>query len=525
MIKLRDYQEESISEIRTALSMYRSTLFQLTTGGGKTVIFSSIAKSSQKYGRKVLIMSNRTEIMKQNGGALSMMGLSVEYISPKNRSIPKGNIAVGMSQTLRRRVSSSEAWRDYVKSIELLIVDEAHCCDHDFIYDYVSESCFRLLVTATPRRQGNQKQLGTFARSMVTGIKTKELIQRGYLTPARHFSVAAPELSDVEIDSNTKEFNQHSLAAKYEDKTLYRGVIDEWFRLCRDKKTLVFCVSSVQAIDFTKMLVERGVAAKYALSGSFEDDAAYSGERNELFESFKRGDFQVLVNVGIAVAGTDIPDIECIVANFATTSMCKWRQAIGRGCRISEGKKEFVILDAGNNIKRLGFFESDIEWSLWHDVSKGGGLQVMKECPTDKTDINHNNGCGVRVPASCKICPCCGFKFPTDKDVFQLHLEEVSESDEDNLISWSAKKKLEGWTMNRILIQCCLSNIGNEKKAFKNVYMALYPEKGESDAEKYWYVFRKHVWSKIKSRSSKEKESLKDKVLKQQSKNIIETWK
>ena len=72
--------------------------------------------------------------------------------------------------------------------------------------------------------------------------------------------------------------------------------------------------------------------------------------------------------------------------------------------------------------------------------------------------------------------------------------------------------------MNRILIQCCLSNIGNEKKAFKNVYMALYPGKGESDADKYWYVFRKHVWSKIKSRSSKEKESLKDKVLKQQSK-------
>ena len=137
MIKLRDYQEESISEIRTALSMYRSTLFQLTTGGGKTVIFSSIAKSSQKYGRKVLIISNRTEIMHQNGGSLSMIGLSVEYISPKNREIPSGNVAVGMSQTIRRRVSVSEEWREYIKSIELLIVDEAHCCDHDFIYDYV----------------------------------------------------------------------------------------------------------------------------------------------------------------------------------------------------------------------------------------------------------------------------------------------------------------------------------------------------------------------------------------------------
>ena len=501
MIKLRDYQEESISEIRTALSMYRSTLFQLTTGGGKTVIFSSIAKSSQKYGRKVLIISNRTEIMHQNGGALSMIGLSVEYISPKNREIPSGNVAVGMSQTIRRRVSVSEEWREYIKSIELLIVDEAHCCDHDFIYDYVSDDCFRLLVTATPRRQGNQKQLGSFAKSMVTGIKTKDLIRRGYLTPARHYSVAAPQLDDVEIDSGTKEFNHRSLAAKYEDKTLYNGVIDEWFRLCKGMKTLVFCVSSVQAIDFTKTLVERGVEAKYALSGSFSDDAAYSGERNELFDSFKRGDFQVLVNVGIAVAGTDIPDIECIVANFATTSMCKWRQAIGRGCRISEGKKEFIILDAGKNIKRLGFFESDIEWSLWHDTSRGGGLQAMKDCPTDKIDVNHNNGCGARVPASCKVCPCCGFKFPTEKDIIQLHLEEVSESDDDDLVSWAAKKKLAGWHLNRILVQCCLSNIGNEKQAFKKVYVSLYPEKGVIGAERYWHVFKKNVWNNVKKKN------------------------
>lgn len=496
MIKLRDYQENAVNEIRAALSKYRRVLFQAQTAYGKSATFAYIALSSQKYNRKVLILSNRTEILTQNGGTLTRFGLDVDYISPKNRTIPTKNVSVGMAQTLRRRLQS-EDWIEYVKSVELLIVDECHCCDFDFVYDYLSDKCFCLLVTATPCRQGNQRQLGDFAKAMVIGIGTKELIKRGYLTPARHFTVAAPKLDDVAIDNNTKEYNQKSLAAKFEDKRLYQGVIDEWFRLCKSKKTLVFCVSSTQAIEYTKTLVERGVSAKYVLSGHFEDDTAYSGERSEVFDAFKRGDFQVLVNVGIAVAGTDIPDIECIVANFATTSISKWRQAIGRGCRIAPNKKEFFILDAGDNIRRLGMFDTEVSWSLWHDTSSGGGLQVLKDCPEDKIDINHNHGCGARVPSSCKICPACGFKFPTDKDMVQIHLEEVSEGEEQNLSMW-AKKKLDGWNLNRIMIQVCLANIGNDRKAFIEVYTSLYPNKTTAEANRYWWTFKKQFWDRIK---------------------------
>lgn len=498
MIRLRDYQQEAVDEIRTALAKYRRVLFQAQTAFGKTITFSYIALCSQKYNRKVLILSNRTEILNQNGGALQRCGLDVDYISPKNRNIPTKNVSVGMSQTLRRRLQSEE-WQEYVKNIELLIVDEAHVCDHDFIYDYMSEQCFCLLVTATPRRQGKQRQLGELARAMVTGIGTKELIKKGFLTQARHFSVAAPKLDDVEIDSGTREYNQKSLARKFEDKILYNGVIDEWFRICKDKKTLVFCVSSSQAIEYTKELVKRGVAAKYVLSGRFEDDSSYSGERSEVFDSFKRGDFQVLVNVGIAVAGTDIPDIECIVADFATTSMSKWRQAIGRGCRVAPNKKEFYILDAGDNIRRLGFFDTDIEWCLWHDVSSGGGIQALKDCPADKIDINHKKGCGARVPTSCKVCPCCGFKFHTDKDLIQLHLEEVAEKDDaDDIASFAASKKLAGWSVPRILINVCIANPKTMKKAFSEAYLTINPDKTDMEANRYYFVFMKQFGEKIK---------------------------
>lgn len=496
MLTLRPYQQAAVDEIRTALAKYRRVLFQLGTGGGKTICFSYIAKESGKYGRRVLILTNRVEILKQNGGALQRLGLDVDYVDAVNRRIPTGRIAVGMSQTLKRRVKSEE-WRAYIDSVDLCIVDEAHCCDHDFIYHFLRPSCFVLLVTATPRRQGKQEQLGRFAAAMVTGVSVKELVRQGYLTPARHFSVAAPRLDDVEIDGGSREYNQKSLARKFEDRRVYNGVIDEWFRICPDRKTLMFCVSSTQAIECTKIFNERGVSARYVLSGRFDDDAAYSGERSDVMDAFKRGEFQVLVNVGVCTAGTDIVDIGCIVANYATTSMTKWRQSIGRGSRVCDGKKDFIILDAGDNIRRLGFFEQDIEWCLWHDESAGGGMQMLKLCPPDAMDINHNRGCGRMIPVSCKVCPACGFKFPTEKDEVVLHLEEVAESDEKDIVSWAAQKKLEGWKLSRIMTQVCLANIGNERKEFTEVYCSLYG-KTEADAVKYWHVFKKNVWDKVK---------------------------
>lgn len=451
----------------------------------------------------MLILTNRTEILTQNGGALERFGIDVHYIDPRHRNVPTKNVAVGMSQTLKRRIESTE-WQEYAKSVELLIVDEAHVCDHDFIYPYLSDKCFRLLVTATPRRQGKQAQLGNFANAMVTGVSVKELIKLGYLTPARHFTIAAPKLDDVEIDGNTKEYNQKSLAKKFEDKRVYSGVIDEWFRICPNRKTIMFCVSSTQAIECTKLFVERGISAKYVLSGKFDDDSAYSGDRSDVMDAFKNNEFQVLVNVGVCTAGTDIVDISCVIANYATTSMTKWRQSIGRSSRICNGKKDFIILDAGDNISRLGFFEQDIEWSLWHDESKGGGIQMMKECPTDKIDINHKKGCGNLVPTTCRICPCCGHRFVTEKDEVQLHLEEVAENEEEDLVAWAAKKKLEGWKLSRVLINVCLANVGEERKAFIEVYTKLYG-KTEEEARKYWFVFKKNVWSKIKHKSTDNK--------------------
>lgn len=493
---LRPYQQQAVDELRTALSKYRRVMLQAACGFGKTVCFSYIASKTIKRGNRVLIISDRCEILTQNGGALESMGLSVEYVNPKNKQVPCGMCVVCMAQTLRRRIEKQE-WLDWLLTIDFVVIDEAHSCSSDFIHPYLRDNIWLLGCSATPARRSHQKQLCDIYRALVTTISTKELIELGYLAKSNHYSIIAPSLSGINIDSGTGDYNRKQLAMRFENKVIYTGIVDEYMRLTPHKRAICFCVSAKQAIEMTEIFNARGISAKYVLSGSFDSDDTYSGKRSDVFLDFRDHKFEVLVNVGVAVAGFDQRDIEVVILNFATVSITRYLQAVGRGSRVTDTKREFTVLDAGRNFSKFGVYEDDRVWSLQHDEHSSSGIIAMKVCDTTKADCNGHYGCGRFVPNTLKVCKECGYVFRTEEYEYQLHLEEVSKQEGLDLIGWAAKMKLAGWKLNRIMIQVCLANIGSEKKSVEKVYYALYPEKGKDGARKFWFSFKTHVWDKV----------------------------
>lgn len=499
-IKLRPYQQTAVDEVRIALGKYRRVLFCAPCGMGKTICFSYIAKQSQNFGRKVLILSNRSEILMQNGGALERFGLDVDYVSPKHRSLPTKNVVSCMIQTLKRRVEKPE-WLDYLKTIDICIIDECHCCDSDFIHPLLRDNVWLLGVSATPCRRSHQRQLGDFYRALVSSVTVKELIEQGYLSKSHHYSIIAPSLDGINIDSGTGDYNKKQLAQRFESKKLYTGIVKEYLRLTPHKKAICFCVSSTQAIEITKEFNDNDVSAKYILSGSFDDDRMYSGKRDKVFEEFRNNEFEVLVNVGVCTAGFDQRDIDVVILNFATVSLSRYLQATGRGSRITDTKKEFTVLDAGRNYDKFGVYEADRQFSLWHDEHKSGGVMAMKECDTTKTDCNGKLGCGCLIPVTLKQCPACGYVFRTQEYEYELYLEKVEQDHEaESIESFCAAKRKEGWKMSRIMVAICLRNAGNERKAFIRAYLTLNPGKTYDDAAKYYFVWKKNVWDKIKTK-------------------------
>ena len=70
----------------------------------------------------------------------------------------------------------------------------------------------------------------------------------------------------------------------------------------------------------------------------------------------------ILTSVSILTTGFDEPTVESIILNRATRSLTLYFQMSGRGSRVLPGKKEFNVIDLGNNIARFGQWQEPIDW-------------------------------------------------------------------------------------------------------------------------------------------------------------------
>lgn len=488
MIKLRGYQEALIAEARQALAKHRHIIVQSPTGSGKGVLIGSMASMS-KY--RVLILAHSEEILKQDAGHARKWGIEASEVYARTRKKPETKCCVMMAQTLRQRIKK-EDWLEWLNEFGFVILDECHRAEFDFVFDGIDDKVFVVGLSASPARYGQMRQLGLDYGAVVVGPQVSELIDQHYLCRCRLFSLDAPSLDDVEWSYARGDYNLGQMAAKFKSRARYVGAVDNYERLCKGQKCLVFCCSSEQTINLTQEFCSRGIEAKYCLSGDFDEDEEYSGERKAVVDAFARGEFPVLVNYGLFTTGIDIPDIKVVMLMFSTTSLVKYLQCLGRASRIAEGKNdEFLCLDFGRNYERLGRYEDRREWSVWHNTSAGGGVPPTKECPQ----------CGRLVPVSWKQCQFCQYVWPTQQDIYNAELNEiVAKADEESLESYVARKKLEGKSNNWILVQVCIKNPDNQKEAFMRAIEVLRTKHGANISPKFWYFFRTQILSKVKAK-------------------------
>ena len=138
--------------------------------------------------------------------------------------------------------------------------------------------------------------------------------------------------------------------------------------------------------------------------------------------------------------------------------------------------------------------------SLWHNTG-GTGVPLTKECPTTKQDVNGKNGCGRLIPISSIDCPYCKYHFATDKEIYEVELQEVIAKEQEEGMTipvWVAKKMLEGKNANWILFNICARNAESPKKAFMEAIKYIRTKEGKTISPQYWYFFKKNI---LKGRS------------------------
>ncbi|NNF01531.1 MAG: DEAD/DEAH box helicase family protein, partial [Bacteroidia bacterium] len=187
IIQLYPYQEKavnSIFEMMQSMDQGENILFQLPTGGGKTVIFSEIARKYLKtFDKKVLILTHRVELMKQTSNALGDVDVRTKLIDRYVRKLDEQEnyqCFVAMVETLNNRLAENS---NYIKDIGLVIVDEAHYNSFRKIFQYLDDATI-LGVTATPLSSNKNLPLKDNYKQLLVGESIASLIKDGYLSKA-----------------------------------------------------------------------------------------------------------------------------------------------------------------------------------------------------------------------------------------------------------------------------------------------------------------------------------------------------
>lgn len=459
MINLRDYQQKGVDDVREFFSSGgKHAIFQAPTGAGKTVIFSYIAQNAVSKGKKVLILTDRTELLNQTGGSIENFGIKPYLIRAGTNFINfDQSVYVAMCQTLRNRIKKP-MWANWIlRNIDLIIIDEAHKQDFNYLLESeLVKNKFVIGFTATPKRTGKMRQLGLDYEKIIPTVTVSELIKRSYLVTDDYFGVGGIDLNGIKYDPLKGDYSESDMFDRFNSPKLYAGVVKNWKEVANNTHTIVFCVNIEHVIHTCEEFHKNGINAKFIVSkmgvpkepkeGAKDGEwvryeermrlynlyldsfGKWSGNRTTVIDQFKRKEFSVLINAGIATTGFDCPSIETVIVNRATTSSTLWLQMIGRGSRIYPNKTHFNILDFGGNADRLGHYTMEQHWSLWHESKEGGdGVAPVKMCGVDSNgkEIKSNKkGCDRLILAAYKICPFCGFKYP-EKKIKEIDLKGV----------------------------------------------------------------------------------------------------
>jgi superfamily II DNA or RNA helicase len=356
--ELYPYQKTSIERIVSRLNQgpqNNNILFQLPTGGGKTIIFSHIAREFIKETKKkVLILTHRIELLHQTSSCLSGIGVDNFVVSSEVKEVEGPDAYycfIAMVETLNNRLQDDP---DFIQNVGLVIVDEAHNNSFRKIFQYF-KNVNMLGVTATPLSSNRNLPLNKNYDELIIGASILSLVDQQFLCKPTSYTYDV-NLGALRVGING-DYTVSSSERLYGGFDMQEKLITAYRERSLGKKTLIFNPGIRVSWMVFDMFKENGIEHVKHLDSTFSDQ-----ERRDTLDWFRNTPNAVLTSVGILTTGFDEPSVETIILNRATRSLTLYHQMIGRGSRVTPTKKNFSIIDLGNNINRFGLWESSLDW-------------------------------------------------------------------------------------------------------------------------------------------------------------------
>ncbi len=287
---MRPYQSQTIESIESGWAEHRAQLAVLSTGAGKTVVFSEVTRREVAKGHKVLILAHTDELIEQARDKFQRMsGLKAAKEKAGDYANRWDTVVVGSVQTLCRELRL-KSWP--VDHFGLVIVDEAHRSLADSYLKILTHFTCRVLgVTATADR-GDKRALGEFYTRIAIDYGIVQAVRDGWLVrPVVQTVPLELDLRGVQTKGSTegRDLDRQEISERIKP---FLGQIAVRIReLAPTRKILCFLPSVETASDLSDAMRAVGYTSDY-VSGACTD-------RDEKVKRYKSGELQVLCNMAL----------------------------------------------------------------------------------------------------------------------------------------------------------------------------------------------------------------------------------
>ncbi len=441
----RYYQHNAIDKTLEAIAAGElRILLTLATGTGKTAIAFQVAwklfhsrwtlGGDGKRRPRILFLADRNILADQAYNAFSafpedaMVRIDPEIIRKKGRVPKNGSIFFTIFQTFMtgRDADGNPApsFGDYPPDFfDFIIIDECHRggandeSNWREIMDYFSPAV-QLGLTATPKRKNNVDTYNYFGEPVYI-YSLKEGINDGYLTPFKVKQIATT-LDDYIYTSDDSIIEGEIEAGKiYEEKDFNR-IIEikerEAYRvklfmemIDQKEKTLVFCATQIHALAVRDLINQIKTSSDPNYCGRVTANDGKEGElRLRTFQDNEKSIPTILTTSQKLSTGVDARNIRNIVLMRPIKQIIEFKQIIGRGTRLFEGKDYFTIYDFVEAYKHFNDLEWDGEPLEPEPCKKCGNYPCTCTKEKDPCPVCEQHPC-ICVPEPCPVCgqrPC-----------------------------------------------------------------------------------------------------------------------
>jgi len=374
----RYFQENAITKVLEAVAKGQNRiLLTLATGTGKTAIAFQIAwklfhskwnlrKDGQRLPR-ILFLADRNILADQAFNFFSafeedaLVRIRPYEIRKKGKVPTNGSIFFTIFQTFMSGENGEPYFGEYPKDyFDFIIIDECHrggANDESTwraIMEYFSPAV-QLGLTATPKRDKNIDTYRYFGEPVYV-YSLKEGINDGFLTPfkVKQIQTTIDEYvytaDDTVIEGEIEEqkiYTEMDMNRVIEIRAREEYRVKQFLKMMdQNQKTIVFCSTQLHALAVRDLINQLADSTNPNYCHRVTADDGNLGElhlRN--FQDNEKTIPTVLTTSQKLSTGVDAPELMNIVLMRPVNSMIEFKQIIGRGTRLFDGKDYFTLYD------------------------------------------------------------------------------------------------------------------------------------------------------------------------------------